>query len=118
MTVNANAVVKIKDVPGALIDKNKCPTHGLNRSHPEIGGCNCYEISIENATIDLQGNVGITLNRERLARRLFEQFTDRDFGFEWDLVITLETYKGEYDFWLKEADAILADLQGLIEVVK
>lgn len=103
--------IAIKDIKGALIERNKCPIHGLKQADAKIGGCNCYEIGIENATLELQGQVRIGLNREKIAARLYLIKSRGKAIPEADMVMLMEEC-------YTEADAIISDLNNLMEVVK
>lgn len=87
--------VKIKNIPGLLVEKGLCAVHDLRNA--EIGGCNCMEISIAHETISLQGERGLTLNREKLDKLITNKFE----------------VDGE-----RIADAIISALPEILEVTK
>lgn len=123
MTINANAVVKIKDIPNALIEKKHIhePTAVYLPFHDQGF----------NEAIEIQGNVGLTLNRERLeslyrnAPKNYEKYLYDTLGLEGVHLHELSQESSDFkcnikaltiDEWF--ADAILADLPGLIEVAE
>lgn len=59
-----------KDIKDAVVEKNKCAIHDLKDY--SIGDCYCYEIGIENATLDLQSSVRLKFNREKLALIIYK----------------------------------------------
>lgn len=103
-------MTKIKDIAGALVEKKKeskekSTTLTATCGCGPDGGCGC-SIDDFNEAIDQQGEVEITLNRERLAKELLRIVN----GFNFDT--TEEIYR---QMALGMADAIIAQESTLLE---
>lgn len=103
MTVKAKSGVMIKDIPSALIEKKHIyePTAVYLPFH-----ANGF-----NEAIRLQGNVSLTLNRERLAAILYKAK-----GGHYDMLNEQDKLYCMTDSY-QEADAIISELKDLLEVV-
>lgn len=106
--------VKLKDIPGALVEKK------------ETKGSEAYNLApIEwswgyNAAITQQGSVKLGLNREKLAKLLYvakistdpKEYSQIDIDNAWNGLLNFQK-----EAWIVKADAICQDLT-IIEVVK
>lgn len=95
--------VKLKDIKGVMVGKIKCSdVHDDIRYGVARGWEQC---------LDVQGEVEIGLCREKLAKKLFYQFSDLDLGNDWEK-------EKNHKFWLGQADSIISDQKDLFERVK
>lgn len=108
-------MVKIKHIQGALVEKKKeskekSTTLTATCGCGPDGGCGC-SIDDFNEAIDQQGEVEITLNRERLARICHKNSGyGRGFGRKFDLMCA-----SDQEVFYSEADAIIAQESTLLE---
>lgn len=104
--------VKIKDIPGVLVERRseviyKSVEGAVINDRPVF----LPENKSYNQAIEEQGEVEITLNRERLARICHKNSGyGRGFGRKFDLMCA-----SDQEVFYNEADAILSDLPGLLE---
>lgn len=99
--------VKLNEIDGLILNKQN-----------ESRKTHSYEIGF-NECINEQGNKEITLNRDRLAKMLWELITkpSTQVVSEWDMNFPYATKYWKPAYYAM-ADAILADLKNIIEVKK
>lgn len=98
--------VKLSEIPGALVEKgpySRPPANELDMTEGRSGYSQGWD-----SAVDIQGQISIGLNRERLAKTIHARRFGKD---SWN--IELSYIKKQY---LKDADAIIAAQKDLLEV--
>lgn len=99
--------IQIKDIKGALLEKKVCDKDCYHPHGYQDCDCNTF-----NKAITQQGQVKIGLNREKLAKTLFDMNEQRIIPR-----VTWEECTGK-SWYYKQADAIIQHLNELLEVSK
>lgn len=100
--------IPLKSIEGLMIEKIVKPLNGEKRNDEEV-----MKIDFYNQAITQQGEVKITLNREKLAKMIGPAL----WGETWNQLGEI-LQKNYYENHLKLSDAILNALPGLVEVVQ
>jgi hypothetical protein len=119
-----NMQVKLRDVKGLMVDSKQSVFENNNRTMDKKGNIISESSNVMfdrnaegfNEALTQQGSRAVTLNRDRLAMRMwaYEFLVSgvTDIKYHWDMAHEFMQEK-----YLSKADAILADLPNLLESV-
>lgn len=65
----------LRDIKGAVVEKEKCCIHDFSPPMKYVGGCNCFEVKVHNQAIDAQASVKLEWDREKLVEVLIKAHT-------------------------------------------